>query len=281
MSPNYRRVARAGRWVAFAAAVTAIAGAAVAGAAVQRKATTTVAPQTSGSATAKCRDGQVALAAGFGAKGFDPSTGPARALCLDAAWPQRRDDGVQLQQYRHGRACLLRLLRHACPSSAGRVEARPGRAQQHRLGGGQVRAGRRGDRRGLRDEPSADHTHLDAGGPARLEGQGLQHRRHDGPAGAAGRLRDLQEARSTARHEVDGRHREHRAQDLPGQVPRRHGKVLSGGFDGHLSGAGEQLVAAGALTSKRTDQGHAWTTTALSASSPNPATITTYAYCRQ
>ena len=59
-----------------------------------------------------------------------------------------------------------------------------------------------------------------------------------------------------------------------------NGKALAGGFDGHISALGEQLTAAGALDSKRTADGHAWTTSSLSVSAPSLATITTYAYCR-
>lgn len=58
------------------------------------------------------------------------------------------------------------------------------------------------------------------------------------------------------------------------------GRALSGGFDGHLSGTGGQLEAAGALGSKRIDRGHGWMTSALSTSDAE-ARITTYAYCRR
>ena len=59
------------------------------------------------------------------------------------------------------------------------------------------------------------------------------------------------------------------------------GKALSGGFDGHVKDTGGQLSAAGALGSKRAMGGSAWTTSAISTSGSNPATITTYAYCRR
>ena len=52
-----------------------IAGATVALGAVQRRSCDDVPPQATGSATAKCKHGQVALAAGFAAPDFDPSSG--------------------------------------------------------------------------------------------------------------------------------------------------------------------------------------------------------------
>jgi hypothetical protein len=60
----------------------------------------------------------------------------------------------------------------------------------------------------------------------------------------------------------------------------KHAKALSGGFNGHVSRAGGQLRAAGALDSKRAAHGRGWTTSALSVSG-NEATITTYAYCHR
>jgi hypothetical protein len=58
------RLMRSARWAALAAGTMVLAGATIAVGAVQRRATVDVPPQAVGSATAKCRDGQVALAAG-------------------------------------------------------------------------------------------------------------------------------------------------------------------------------------------------------------------------
>jgi len=57
-------------------------------------------------------------------------------------------------------------------------------------------------------------------------------------------------------------------------------RVRSGGFDGHFTRSGSEASATGALTSRRIDHGRAWRISAISASAPNPATITAYAYCR-
>jgi hypothetical protein len=57
-------------------------------------------------------------------------------------------------------------------------------------------------------------------------------------------------------------------------------RVRSGGFDGHFTSTGSEASAAGALTSRRIDRGRAWRTSAISASTPTPATLTAYAYCR-
>ena len=61
MSPKPGRVVRTARWIALAAVVMTIAGAAAALGAVQRRAATTLPAQATGSVTAKCRHGQVAL----------------------------------------------------------------------------------------------------------------------------------------------------------------------------------------------------------------------------
>ena len=61
----------------------------------------------------------------------------------------------------------------------------------------------------------------------------------------------------------------------------RHGGLNDLTTPGALLTAGGQLTAAGVLDSKRAAHGRAWTTTALSASAPNEATITTYAYCHR
>ena len=90
MSPKRHRVIRAGRSVPLAAAVIAIGLSTVALGSAQRRATTTVSPQATGSATAKCKHGQVALAAGFAAPGYDPSSGGGPAVRFDSIFAGKR-----------------------------------------------------------------------------------------------------------------------------------------------------------------------------------------------
>ena len=99
-------------------------------------------------------------------------------------------------------------------------------------------------------------------------------------ASLADRLRVLQGARAEARHEVQGHNGEQRSSDHERQVPQARQGAL-GWLRRTCQRRGGQLRAAGALDSKRAAHGRAWTTTALSVSAPNEATITTYAYCHR
>jgi hypothetical protein len=95
----------------------AIAVSAVALGAAQRRATTTVPPQALGSVTAKCKQGQVALAAGFDAPGFNPNTtnGPvARLDSMPAGKRGIKTAGFNFNQTDPGEARIPCLQRQAC-----------------------------------------------------------------------------------------------------------------------------------------------------------------------
>jgi len=90
-----RRVAHAGRWIVAAGSVMALSGAAVALGASSNQATTTVAPSSSGSATAKCKDGEVALAGGFAAPGWDPGTANGGPVARFDSVPTPNQRGIK------------------------------------------------------------------------------------------------------------------------------------------------------------------------------------------
>lgn len=59
-----------------------------------------------------------------------------------------------------------------------------------------------------------------------------------------------------------------------------HGtRALGGGFDGNFQPSGQDISAAGAITSERVAGGRAWRISALSISDTTPAIATAYAYC--
>ncbi len=281
MSPNHGRIMRSARWIALAAAVMAIAGAAVALGAVQRRAATIIPAQATGSATAKCKHGQVALAAGFATPGFDPSIGgpvarfasmPAGKRGVKTTGFNFGNDPGELDSFaycgKRGRPPQVRSKDiQVAPGSYGSVVARCPRGSQAIAGGfgtnqsvitlTSKRAGKRGWKVGgvnINDSgnPSAQ---LVAYAFCKTPGAKIVTRSRD----------------ATVSSEF---------QTTSVKCPK-HSKALSGGFDGHVSGAGGQLTAAGALDSKRADHGRVWTTSALSVSAPNEATITTYAYCHR
>lgn len=281
MSPRHR-VVRAARWIPLAAAVMAIAGAAVALGAVQRRASTSVPAQTAGSATAKCNHGKVALAAGFAAPGFDPSSGGGGPVARFTSMLAGKR-GVKTAGFNFGNQageldsfayCGKRARpphvksKHVQvrPGSFGSVVARCPHGSQAIAGGFGTnqsvitliskRAGKRGWKVG-----GVNIT--DSGSPDRLVAYAFC--KAPGPK-IVTRSKDATVSSTFRNTSV--------------KCPK-HSKALSGGFDGNVSRAGNQLMAAGAITSKRAAHGRAWTTSALSVSAPRESTITTYAYCRR
>ena len=285
MSPKRHRVIRAGRSVPLAAAVIAIGLSTVALGSAQRRATTTVSPQATGSATAKCKHGQVALAAGFAAPGYDPSSGGGPAVRFDSIFAGKRGvktvgfnfsdtDQRQLASFAYcGKRARPPEVRSAgvqvAPNSVGSVVAKCPHGSQAIAGGFATNRGvitltsKRTGRRGWKVGGVNINNSQNPPGPARLTA--YAYCKAPGPK-LVTRSKDTTVSSGFRTTSV--------------KCPK-HAKALSGGFDGHVSGRSGQLRAAGALNSKRAAHGRAWTTSALSVSAPNQATITTYAYCHR
>ena len=284
MSPKPGRVVRTARWIALAAVVMTIAGAAAALGAVQRRAATTLPAQATGSVTAKCRHGQVALAAGFASPGFDPAAGGGPVVRFDSMPAGKR--GVTTTGFNFGnqagelasfaycgkraRPPQVKSKRvQVAPSRYGSVVARCPRGSQAIAGGfatNQSIITLTSKRAGKRGWKAAGVNINNSGNPSeRAQLVAYAYCKAPGPK-IVTRSRDATVSNGFRTSSV--------------KCPR-NGKALSGGFDGHVSRAGNQLRAAGTLDSKRAAHGRAWTTSALSVSAPNEATITTYAYCRR
>ena len=285
ITPKRHRVIRAGRWIPLAAAAMAIAVSAVALGAGQRRATTTVPAQTSGSVTAKCKHGQVALAAGFDVPGFNPNTtnGPvARLASMPAGQRGIKTAGFNFNQTDPGELAslaycgkrahppLIRSKRvRVTPNSFGTVVAKCPRGSVAIAGGfgtNQLIITLTSKRTGTRRWKVGGFSIGGSGnpaGPARLTAYAFC--KKPGPKIVT---------RSKSATVSSG------LRTLNVKCPH-HGKALSGGFDGHVGHTGSQITGTGALISKRTSHGRGWSTSALSVSSPNPATMTTYAYCHR
>ena len=281
------RIARAARWIVAAGGVLVIGGAAVALGATSSKATTTVPASSVGSATAHCEDGAVALAGGFAAPGWDPRTANGGPVARFDSMPAANQRGIKTRgsNFNENQAGELRSFAY-CGKRAHPPVVRSDSVQiptnnfdsvtakcpqgTQAIGGGfgtdhsvitltSKRSGSRGWKVvGVNIEDLGGST-----SPATLTA--YAYCKAPGP-------KLVTESKDTEL-----------SSDFLGTTVRcpNGGRVRSGGFDGHVGVVNNELNAAGALDSKRTDQGHAWTTKALSVSNPNPATLTTYAYCRR
>jgi hypothetical protein len=274
------RLIRAARWITLAAATMIIAGAAVALGAVQRRATVDVPPQTAGSATAQCRDGQVALAAGFASPGFDPMVGApvARIASRPSGKHAVKTTGFnfsdtatnELDSFAY---CGKRKRPPTVVSSDIQVEPNGGgsvvaecpkgsKAISGGFGSHQGVIALTSKRSGNRGWKVVGVSLGDGAGVATLTAYAI--------CKAPGPTLVTESKESTVGHEL-----------LTTDVMCPDGgKAVSGGFDGHVSGAGGMLTAAGALDSKRIAQGRGWTTSATSVSESDQVRLTTYAYCR-
>jgi hypothetical protein len=284
VSPKHGRVIRSARWIAAAAAVMAITGSAVALGAVQRRATTSVPAQATGSVTAKCKRGEVALAGGFASPGFNPSAGGGPVARFDSLPAGKRgvetsgfnfgNDPGELDSFAYcGRRAHPPRIRsnrvRVAPSSYGSVVARCPQGSKAIAGGFGTnqsvitlvskRVGKRGWKvAGVNINDSGNPS-----GPAKLIA--YAYCKAPGPR-ILTRSKDATVSSGFRTSKVS--------------CPR-HARALSGGFDGHVRRTGNQLTAAGALDSKQAAHGRAWTTSALSVSAPNAATITTLVYCHR
>ena len=153
MKSKHGCIARAAWLMASSTAVILIAGTGVALGMVQRRAATDVPAQQAGSATAECEPGQVALAAGFAAPGWDPSTATGGPVARVASMPAGKR-GIKTTGFNFGDADSHELESFAyCGKRAhpprDQIQARPGHAWHPGLGYRRVPAGKPGDLRRL------------------------------------------------------------------------------------------------------------------------------------
>ena len=290
MSPKRRNGSRI-RCSIPLGAVTLISMAGMAVAAVPQRATTSIAAQTKGSATATCKPGQVALAAGFAAPGFDPTSqdGPlsrfasmpsgngsvtTKAFNFDQAGSGELDSFAYCGTRRRPPKIESNSV-SVPPSGFGSVVAECPRGSRAIGGGfGTDRFSKTGPeiitltskRSGQRGWKVAGFNIVDDSGPGQA-GTLIAYAYCKAPGPKLSTVsRDA--TASTGLRNLD--------------VKCPNGKrVRSGGFDGHFTASDSDPSAAGALTSKRIDHGKGWSILAISLSAPNPATVTAYAYCRR
>jgi len=281
-----RRVAHAGRWIVAAGSVMALSGAAVALGASSNQATTTVAPSSSGSATAKCKDGEVALAGGFAAPGWDPGTANGGPVARFDSVPTPNQRGIktagfnfndnQAQDLKSFAYCGKRARPPAVRSMS--VQIQPNTFDSVKA---ECPDGSRAIGGGFGTDGSVITLASKRSGGRGWKVAGVNIENLGGSSGPAS-LTAYAYCKAPGPKLVTASKDTTVSSDFLATTVRcpNGGRALSGGFDGHVTTANNQLNAAGALDSKRADRGHAWTTKALSVSSPNEATITTYAYCR-
>ncbi len=284
MKPKQGCIARAAWLMASSTAVILIAGTGVAFGMVQRRASTDVPAQQAGSATAECEPGQVALAAGFAAPGWDPTTATGGPVARFTSMPAGKR-GVKTSGFNFGQIDSNVLESYAyCGKRAHPPQIRSKRVQVAPGTLGSVTAecpqGSQAISGGFESNRGVITLTSKRAGERGWTVERCQHRQlGERRANLAGGLCVLQDARATmvtvSKDATVGAGFLNSTVRCPD-----NGKALAGGFDGHVGGLGEQLNAAGALDSKRTADGHAWTTSSLSVSAPSLATITTYAYCR-
>lgn len=291
MSPKHGRGVRAARWIPLAAAVAAvmaIAGAAVALGAVQRRATTSIPSHKAGSATARCKHGQSALAAGFATPGFDPITAEGPVARFSSMPAGRR--GAKTRAFNFGsqageldsftycgkRARPPRIRSKSVqvlPNTAGSVVARCPRGSVSIAGGfastGSPNAGSliitfTSKRAGKRGWKAAGFNIGNPGNPPRRL-TAYAYCRKPGPKIVA--VSKTRQVPTGSLRTVDVKCHHHR-------------KALSGGFNGHFHVTQTQQSGTAALTSRRVTHGRAWRTVSLGVSQQSGRS-TTYAYCRR
>ncbi len=283
------RVRIAGTILAITVVSAAVAAAAaIAGSARQR---ITIPAQSRGTAIAQCKRGTTAVAGGFAAPAFSPQdNGPSAARISSKLTGRRR---VLTKAYNFGRqpsafVSLAYCVKHRRgltvrsnkaflgPQSPGSVIARCQRGTKV-VGGG---FGTQGFSK--RKGPRVLTLTSRRVGPRqwRVEGMNMG---NDGSNGARpGTLIAYAYCQKNPpklvsvlkRVEVPvARAKSFKVSCPPGSV------AYSGGFDGNLRLTADPS-ASGAITSKRVDQGRAWSLTAFNISDTSPAHATAFAYCR-
>jgi hypothetical protein len=264
----------------------AIGGAAVALGATSNSATKTVPPSSVGSVTAKCPSGQVALAGGFASPGWDPTTANGGPVARFTSMPSANQRGITTTGFNFNENDAQDLKSFAyCGKRANppKVRSKSVQVQVNNFNTttAQCPEGSRAIGGGFGTDGSVITLTS-----KRVSGQGWKvlgvNMADVGGGSGPASLTAYVYCKSPGPRLVATSKDTTLSSDFVGttvQCPNG-GRVLSGGFDGHFSVANNEISASGALNSKRSDQGHAWSTKAVSVSSPNEATLTTYAYCR-
>ena len=275
-----------------AVALGAMLGAAtIALGAVQRRATTTIAPQTKGSVTATCKHGQVALAAGFAAPDFDPTMddGPvARFASMPAGGHAVKTAGFNFSNNNAHDLDSIAYCgkRRRPPTIASKsVTITPntyGSVVATCPAGSQAIGGGFGTDRFSKAGPEIITLTSKRTGNLGWKVGGFNIVEDSPPGGASGSLTAFAYCKAPgAKLVTKSKNTTVRGLSTVNLTCPHGGKARSGGFDGHFTASGSEATAAGAITSKRADHGHAWTTSALSVASSNPTKLTSYAYCRR
>jgi hypothetical protein len=268
---------------ATALGATAITAAAFG--AVQKRASSSIPPQQVGSATAECDPGQVALAAGFGASPFFPNSsgGPVARLGSQPAGKH----GVKTTAFNFNNSDPGTLYSYAyCGKRARPPEVVSSDVQvEPNSVGSAVATCPEGSRAigggfGIDDQAIIITLVSKRSGNRGWKAAGINI--GDLGSGSAGTLTSYAYCKSPGPKLTTESKDTTVSNGLKTtNVKCPHGgRAVSGGFDGNISTSGSQLNAAGALGSKRFDKARGWTTDGISTSSPNEATLTTYAYCR-
>lgn len=281
-----RRIARAGRWIVAAGSVMAVSGAAVALAATSNQATTTVSPSSVGSVTAKCKSGEVALAGGFETPGWNPATANGGPVARFSSAPVANQRGITTTGFNFNENDAQELRSFAyCGKRANPPTVRTKSVQVQSNNFNSTTAtcpeGSRAIGGGFGTDGSVITLTSKRSGAGGWKVLGVNIPDLGGGSGPAS-LTAYAYCKSPGPKLVTASKDTTLSSDfVTTTVPCPNGgRALSGGFDGHFKVVNNEIRAAGALDSKRTDRGRSWSTKALSVSSPNEATLTTYAYCR-
>lgn len=267
-----------------------LAATSVAMGSVQRRHETIVPPQVGGSATATCKHGQSALAGGFAAPGFDPSTGDGPVARFDSMPAGRR--GITTKAFNFGQKAgklesfaycgkrahppqIVSKRVRIFPNGDGTVVARCPHGSMAIAGGfGTNRFSKyRGPeiltltskRTGERGWKVAGFNIAESGslsGPGWLTA--YAYCKSPGP--------------KTVTRSKDAKVGGGGVRTLEVKCPNRS-KAFSGGFNGHFRATQTRPTAAAAITSRRVAHRRAWRTSALGISSPGR--ITAYVYCHR
>lgn len=280
-----RRMWRVGRWTLPAAVITMIAGSPAAMAArntaVSQRAS--VPGQSVGSATANCRPGSAAVAAGFEAPGFVPNDADATVARISSRLVGRRQVKTEAFNFgtQAGGLVSFAYCRKAAdppqlrsdstsvpPSTAGSAVAKcpPGSVA---IGGGFE------GRFSLLGAEAVIPLTSKLLGDRRWLVEGFN------AGGASGDL----VAHAYCKPGVDALVTRSEQTTAPGdhaktftvRCPDRS-RAVAGGFDGHL-GPGPSFTGSGAVSSKRADHRTSWQTSAVGVNA-QPGMITAYVYCK-
>jgi hypothetical protein len=276
---------RVGRWIVAAGAAMVVGSAAVALGATSNSATKTVPASSMGSVTARCQSGQVALAGGFASPDWDPTTANGGPVARFTSMPSSNQRGITTSGFNFNDNDAQELKSFAyCGKRARPPKVRSASVQVQPDNFNTVTAQCPEDSRAIGGGFATDGsvitlTSKRSGASAwKVLGVNISDLGGTGPAS----LTAYAYCKSPGPKLVTESKDTTLTSDFVGTTVHcpSGSRALSGGFDGHLHVVSEELRAAGALDSKRSDKGRAWATKAVSVSNPNEATLTTYVYCR-